>query len=88
MRTRVSATKAARNFSELLNRVRYRGESFVIERGGKPVCEMSPARPSGLKGAELAKLLRSLPRPDDEFLSIVEKLTARQQPVALSGWRR
>ena len=30
----VSATHAARSFSELLDRVCYRGESFVIERAG------------------------------------------------------
>lgn len=29
----ISATRAARSFSELLDRVCYRGESFVIERG-------------------------------------------------------
>src|SRR5687767_13963314 len=35
----ISATRAARSFSELLDRVCYRGESFVIERGGELVCE-------------------------------------------------
>jgi len=42
---RVSATEAVRNFSEILNRVRYRGETFVIERGGQPICELRPATP-------------------------------------------
>ncbi len=26
-----------------MNRVRYRGESFVVERGGKLICEVLPA---------------------------------------------
>ena len=30
----ISATEAARSFSELLDRVCYRGETFIIERGG------------------------------------------------------
>ena len=30
---------------ELMNRVRYRGESFVVERGGKAICEILPAMP-------------------------------------------
>jgi antitoxin (DNA-binding transcriptional repressor) of toxin-antitoxin stability system len=41
----VSATHAARSFSELLDRVCYRGESFVIERRGELVCEMSRVKP-------------------------------------------
>ena len=88
MKSRISATKAARSFSELMNRVRYRGESFIVERGGKPICEILPARPPKFSGAELAKLLRSLPRPDDEYLDIVEDLIAKQSSVAESRWRR
>jgi antitoxin (DNA-binding transcriptional repressor) of toxin-antitoxin stability system len=88
MRSRISATKAARSFSELMNRVRYRGESFVVERGGKPICEILPARPPGFSGAELAALLRSLPKPDEQYLAIVERLIAKQPAVAESGWQR
>lgn len=46
MTTRVSATEAARTFSDLLNRIRYRGEEFVVERAGEPVCRMTPAAPT------------------------------------------
>jgi len=88
MKSRISASEAARKFSELLNRVRYRGESFVVERAGKPICEILPAKPPGFNGAELASLLRSLPKPDDEYLAIVEELTAKQPSVAESEWQR
>jgi antitoxin (DNA-binding transcriptional repressor) of toxin-antitoxin stability system len=88
MKSHISATEAARSFSELMNRVHYRGESFVVERGGKPICEISPARPPKFSGAALANLLRSLPKPDDEYLAIVEELVAKQPTVAESGWRR
>jgi antitoxin (DNA-binding transcriptional repressor) of toxin-antitoxin stability system len=88
MKSRISATEAARSFSELMNRVRYRGESFVVERGSKPICEILPARPPKFSGAELASLLRSLPTPDEEHLTIVEELIARQPTVAESGWQR
>ena len=54
-----------------MNRVRYRGESFIVERGAKPICELLPAPPK-FSGAELAKLLGSLPLPNDEYLDIVE----------------
>ena len=88
MKSRISATDAVRSFSELLNRVRYRGESFIVERGGKPICEILPARPPRFSGTELAKLLRSLPKPDSEYLAIVEDLIAKQPSVAESGWQR
>ena len=71
-----------------MNRVRYRGESFIVERGGKAICEIQPTGPSKFSGAELAKLLRSLPKPDEEYLTIVENLMAKQPSVADSGWQR
>jgi antitoxin (DNA-binding transcriptional repressor) of toxin-antitoxin stability system len=88
MKIRISATQAARTFSELMNRVRYRGESFIVERGGKPVCEILPALPAKFGGAELANLLRTLPKPDDEYLAAIEKLIAEQPQTAESGWQR
>ena len=88
MRSRISATDAVRSFSELMNRIRYRGESFIVERGGKPICEILPARPPQFSGAELAQLLRSLPKPDSEYLADLEDLIAKQPTVAESGWQR
>jgi len=88
MTLRISATKAARSFSELMNRVRYAGESFTIERGGKPICEILPARPSKFSGAELVNLLRTLPKPDEDYLASVEDLVMNQPVVAESGWQR
>ena len=88
MKIRISATETTRRFSEMMNRVRYRGESFVVERGGKPVCEILPARPTRFSGRELADLLRSLPKPDEEYLALVEQLSAKQPTVAESRWPR
>jgi antitoxin (DNA-binding transcriptional repressor) of toxin-antitoxin stability system len=86
MKLRISATETARRFSELMNRVHYRGETFVVERGGKPICEILPAQPPKFSGRELVDLLRSLPRPDKEYLVLVNKLTAKQSPVAELKW--
>src|ERR671922_1278841 len=66
-RRSISATAAARSFSELLDRISYRGESFVIERGGEPVCEMTHVKPVRFSGADLLSLLNSLPKPDSEY---------------------
>ena len=88
MRIRLTATQTARQFSELMNRVHYRGESFIVERGGKPICEIVPARPAKFNGGELAELLQSLPKPDEEYLELVAKLAAKQPKVAASKWPR
>lgn len=39
----ISATEAARRFSEILDAVEHRGESFIILRKGRPVARMGPA---------------------------------------------
>jgi antitoxin (DNA-binding transcriptional repressor) of toxin-antitoxin stability system len=88
MKSRISATETVRGFSELMNRVRYRGESFVVERGGKSICEILPATPPKFSGRQLADLLRSLPKPDKEYLALVEDLMAKQSTVAESRWPR
>jgi antitoxin (DNA-binding transcriptional repressor) of toxin-antitoxin stability system len=84
----ISATQAARTFSDLLNRVRYGGEAFVIERGGEPICEMSPITPPRFTGADLIGLLVSLPKPDAGFWDAVEKATRQKTSVPESPWER
>ncbi len=54
-------TEVARRFSEFLNRVSYRGESFRLVRGGRVIAELRPA-PQGVRLGELPALLGSLPR--------------------------
>jgi hypothetical protein len=71
-----------------MNRVRYRGESFIVERGGKPICEILPATPQNFSGAELANLLHSLPKPDEDYLTVVEEVVTKQPTVAESKWQR
>ena len=82
----VSATDAARSFSELLDRVCYRGETFVIERGGEPVCEISQVKPTRFTGADFLTLLHSLPKPDPAFWNAVEKATRQEPAVPESPW--
>jgi hypothetical protein len=83
---RLSATDAARNFSELLNRVRYRGERFVIERGGVAIGELRPAGPVRFTGRDLQALLRSLPPVDEAFFDAVEEATRQQGEAPKGSW--
>jgi prevent-host-death family protein len=82
----ISATEAARTFSHVLNRVELRGESFLIARGGRPVARIGPASPAHLTGRELAELMRTLPRPDDEYLDVVEHIARRQHVIEPPAW--
>jgi antitoxin (DNA-binding transcriptional repressor) of toxin-antitoxin stability system len=89
MESRVSATQAARNFSDLLNRIRYRGEEFVVERGGEPVCRMSPAAPpQRVTFRDLASLLREAPQVDPGFAADLRRVVRRQGRVPRTTWGR
>jgi prevent-host-death family protein len=59
----VSATEAARRFSDLLDAVEHRDEAFTIVRNGRPVALVTRARTGN--GAEAKRVLRELePDPD------------------------
>jgi len=59
----VSATEAVRKFSEILNSIRYRGESYTIVRGGKPIASISPVEASPRKRllGELKEIVKDIP---------------------------
>ena len=63
----ISATTLARQVGDLLGRIRYRGESFVIERNGVAVARLGPAgptHPEPLSTAFQAWLNAGDPEPD------------------------
>lgn len=64
MGKRVIVSEAVRNFADYINRVAYRGESFTLIRGNKPVAELAPVL-SGRRLGDLPYLLGSLPRLSD-----------------------
>jgi prevent-host-death family protein len=88
MKSEISATDAARRFSEVMNRVRYRNETFVVKRGGEPVCEIVPVRASTFTGRELVELLRLLPHPGKHYLDAVEQHVRKQPRAEKSKWPR
>jgi prevent-host-death family protein len=59
----ITATRAARHFSDLLNRVAYRHETVEISRGGRAVARLVPVEPrAAVKVRDLNRLLSRLPR--------------------------
>jgi antitoxin (DNA-binding transcriptional repressor) of toxin-antitoxin stability system len=90
MRTqRISAAKAARSFSEILNRVKYRGESFIVERNREPICRIEPVRRrKTLTTDSFAEFWKSLPRPDDKFADDLEEIHNMFRELPRSAWER
>lgn len=61
MRRTLTVTDMARNFADYINRVAYRGERFLLTRGGRVVAEIRPV-PEARNLSELPGLLAALPR--------------------------
>jgi prevent-host-death family protein len=85
--TTITATALAKNLSDVLNRVKYRGERFVVVRNNEPVATIGPPpeKPT-ITWAEFVTLLRELPRPDPEFADDLEEIQASQPPAELTEW--
>lgn len=86
MDRRISATEAARELSDVLNRVKYQGVTFLIERGGEPVARLVPVGPVAFTGATVVSLLRELGRPDPGFADDLEAITRGQPTLEASSW--
>ncbi len=81
MPTRLTVTEAVRNFSEILGRVRFKGERFVLLKGGKPVAELGPAGAVGpVPLGELPAVLKGLPHlePGDADRFAIDLETGRK----------
>lgn len=78
---RMTATEAARNFSDVLSRAAS-GEEIELTRSGAPVALIGP--PKGLvSAARFRELIAGAPRPDDEFAG-----PARGDPRLTPRFRR
>jgi antitoxin (DNA-binding transcriptional repressor) of toxin-antitoxin stability system len=70
---RLTATEAARRFSDLLNRVERDGETFVVERRGRAIASIRPA--PAVTGRRVKDLLRAQ-KPDPEWERELAELRA------------
>ena len=85
MKTEISATEAVRRFSDLLNNIKYRGSSYTVIRGGKPVAAIVPVetvhqeQPLG----KLRDMFRTMPRLDPDDLSFANDIldSVKAQPL-------
>lgn len=65
MTTIITVTEAARNFSDVINRVHYQGQTFLLTRGGTVVARISAAE-TAVTGADFARLWQDRPRLEPE----------------------
>ncbi len=66
----MTATDAARSFSEVLNRVAA-GEEIEVLRSGAPVAVIAAPKSQLLSAARFRELIASAPRPDQDFAADV-----------------
>jgi antitoxin (DNA-binding transcriptional repressor) of toxin-antitoxin stability system len=86
---KISATEAARSFSDVVARVRYRGEEFVVEKGGEAVCRISPFGPIAAGNStvdNLLQVLRELPAVDHEYRKTVRAVVRKRGKLPRSPW--
>jgi prevent-host-death family protein len=67
----LSATEVARRFSELLDIVEQRGETFLVVRRGRAVARIGPARAAN--GKAVKEIFRANP-PDARWASELHEL--------------
>lgn len=76
---RLSATEAARRFSEVLNRVAA-GEEIEITRAGAPVAVIAPPRVRLMAAARFRELLAAAPPVDDDFAADMRAIRREAGP--------
>lgn len=88
METKITATELSRALSDILNRVRYLSESFLIERNGEPVATLAPAIPApSVTMRELTDRLGGLYLPGEGFADDLEAIQSSQPVEDNSAWR-
>lgn len=82
MESRISATELARKLGDVLGRIRYRGESFVVERNGEAVAKLTPI-PLGTAGTAHDGLRAWLSTGEDvgDFGADLERVNRADRPA-------
>jgi len=87
----MTVTQAARNFSDLINRVQYQGISVELVKSKKTVAVISPVSPKPVMTvADLADFFASVPSLADDaeqFAKDIEDVD-KQTPKVVDEWER
>jgi prevent-host-death family protein len=81
MENRISATELARNLGDILGRIRYKGESFTVERNGKPIARLTPVRePNPVTVREAFVAWKAAVGADPKLAGDLERVRAADLP--------
>jgi antitoxin (DNA-binding transcriptional repressor) of toxin-antitoxin stability system len=86
--TTITATDLARGLSDILNRIQYRGERFVVERNGVAIATLGPTTPTRRQVtlAELAEFLGTLPPLDEDYEADIQAVRDMLPPLRPEEW--
>lgn len=92
MKTVLTASEFARSLSDIVNRVIYRGEEFIVERNGQPACHISPAQssvsPAACTVARFDDLFAGQRRdPDPSFAADLAEIIHSQPALPPAPWK-
>jgi hypothetical protein len=81
MEIRITATELARKLGDVLGRIRYRSESFVVERNGEAVARILPmaTATAGVVGDGL-RAWREVGQGDERFADDLESVNRADRP--------
>ena len=91
MARRISATEASRKFSDILDAVEHRNEEFVVERHGRAIAALAPARGGAGRGATWGDVLRLFDegvRPDPGFAREMARVRRSRPRLPKDPWAR
>jgi prevent-host-death family protein len=77
----MTATEAARSFSEVLNRVAA-GEEVEVTRSGAAIAVIAPPKARLMSAERFRSLVASAPRPDEDFADDVRAARKEVGPPA------
>ncbi|MBI4615031.1 MAG: type II toxin-antitoxin system prevent-host-death family antitoxin [Planctomycetes bacterium] len=78
--TRISSTQLARTLGDILARVRYKGESFVVEKNGKPIAVLAPCGSSARTWDDFARAWSESGGLDADWADLLETIGREDRP--------
>lgn len=86
MESTISATYLAKHLSDVLDRIRERGDEFIVERDGETIARLGPTVRRGITARELVRRMGDLRMPGDGFADDLEAIHAEQGVQEMPDW--
>lgn len=87
METTITATELAKGLSDVLNRVKYKNERFVVQRNGETIATIAPANPApDVTLNDIIARYGDRYVPGDGFADDLEAIQAEQDLVTAPEW--